>query len=119
MPLTLSGFICLWALLMVFELCIIMAVMRFMALLAWIWATDSSAMSAAWSICLATASFASSTFAFCSAWAMDALSPFLIRFVICLRISPSAFWAFAASRRACLAEKRAWNSVCMSRASWR
>lgn len=52
------------ALLIVREDCAIMAVMRFMALLAWICATDSSATSAAWSICWAMACLARSMRAF-------------------------------------------------------
>ena len=39
-------------------------VMRFMELLAWIWAADSSAMSAIWSICWASACLDSSILAF-------------------------------------------------------
>ena len=62
-----SGFTLFWARFMVREDCAIMCVMRFMALLAWICATDSSAMSAAWSICAAMACFARSMRAFCAA----------------------------------------------------
>lgn len=42
----------------------IICVMRFIELLAWICAADSSAMSAIWSICWASACLDSSTFAF-------------------------------------------------------
>lgn len=42
----------------------IMCVILFMALLAWICADDSSAMSAIWSICAASACLESSIFAF-------------------------------------------------------
>jgi hypothetical protein len=61
---TFSGFMFFCALFIVRDDWAIMAVMRFMALLAWIWATDSSAMSAAWSICLAMACLARSMRAF-------------------------------------------------------
>lgn len=53
-----------WALFIVLDDCAIMAVILFMALFAWICATESSAMSAAWSICLAMASLARSMRAF-------------------------------------------------------
>lgn len=51
----------------------IMCVMRFMALFAWIWAEESSAMSAIWSICWASACFERSILAF---WYALTVSPF-------------------------------------------
>ncbi len=61
---TFSGFVFFWATFMVRDDWAIMCVMRFMALLAWIWAADSSAMSAIWSICWARACLESSILAF-------------------------------------------------------
>ena len=98
------------------ELLCIMAVMRFIELLAWICAALSSAMSAIESICCAMACLPSSTLAF---WYAFCVSPRLSRSWICFFSSGSCLAAFWASRRACLAWKRAWNSTCMSRADWR
>lgn len=81
--------------------CCIIEVMRFMALLAWIWATDNSAMSAAWSICWAIDSLASRMRAFCRAWS---ILPSLMSFVMSLVILVFSVAAFCASRRACFAE---------------
>lgn len=91
----------------------IMCVMRFMALLAWICAADSSAMSAIWSICCASACLDSSILAF---WYAFCVSPFFSRSWICFLRIGSCLAALVASRRACFAWKRAWNSTCMSRA---
>src|SRR3954454_10488737 len=69
-----SGLALRWARCIVLDDCPIMVVMRFMALLAWIWASESSAMSAAWSIWAAMACLARSMRAFWAAWPV---SPFL------------------------------------------
>lgn len=62
--LTFSGFVFFCATFIVRDDCAIMCVMRFMELLAWIWAAESSAMSAIWSICWARACLDSSILAF-------------------------------------------------------
>lgn len=111
-----SGFVLFCATFIVLEDEAIMCVMRFMALLAWIWAEDSSAMSAIWSICWARACFERSIFAF---WYAFWVSPFLRSSWICFLRMGSCLAAFCASRRACFAWKRAWNSTFMSRAAWR
>ena len=61
---TFSGLVFFWAMFMVRDDEAIMCVMRVMALLAWICADDSSAMSAIWSICWARACLDSSILAF-------------------------------------------------------
>lgn len=61
---TFSGLTFRWATDIVRDELAIMCVMRFMALLAEIWAEESSAMSAIWSICWASACLERSILAF-------------------------------------------------------
>lgn len=61
---TFSGLVFFCAMFMTLELWPIIFVMRFIELLAWICAADSSAMSAIWSICWARACLDSSILAF-------------------------------------------------------